>query len=57
MIHIAGTRMKRAGIDGLSRGDFLEGMMKGIDPLTYISLDETAEERMEAPVSAWVKTW
>jgi hypothetical protein len=28
VIHIAGTRMKVVGIDGLSRGNLLEGMMK-----------------------------
>lgn len=27
VIHIAGTRMKASGIDGLSCGDFLEGMV------------------------------
>lgn len=32
--HIAGTRMKASGVDGLSRGDMLERMLKvGADPM------------------------
>ena len=27
VIHIAGTRIKNRGVDGLSRGDLLDGMM------------------------------
>ena len=38
VIHLAGTRMKRAGIDGLSRGDILEVMMTGKNPLDFIPL-------------------
>ena len=38
VIHVAGTRMKEAGIDGLSRGDFMEGMMSpGSNPLVLDS--------------------
>jgi hypothetical protein len=34
VIHIAGTRMKASGVDGLSRGDMLERMLKvGADPM------------------------
>jgi hypothetical protein len=37
VIHIAGTCMKAAGIDGLSRGDLLEGMMQSTtDPWRFI---------------------
>ena len=45
VILIAGTRMKMAGIDGLSRGDLLEGMMAGKYPLRYVPLDEGAGHR------------
>ena len=45
IIHIAGTRMKELGIDGMSRGDFLEGMMKDEDPLQYVPLNKGVNER------------
>ena len=32
-IHVAVTRIKAWGVDGLSGGDLLEGMMAGEDPL------------------------
>ena len=43
VVHVAGTRLKAAGIDGLS--DFLEGIMKGKSPLEYLPLNEGANER------------
>ena len=36
LIHVAGTRMKSWGIDGLSRGNLMEGMMAGEDLLSFI---------------------
>ena len=39
-VHVAGTRMKRAGIVGLSRGDILEGTITGQNPLEFIPLNE-----------------
>ena len=45
VIHVEVTRMKRAGIDGLSRGDILEGMIIGQNPLDFITLNESADER------------
>ena len=57
VIHVAGTRMKMSGIDGLSRGNLLEGMMAGKDPLTFIPLDEDADERSDGRVSQWVQSW
>ena len=56
VIHIAGTRMKETGIDGLSRGDFLEGIMAGGDPLSYLPLDQGAIER-EPTVENWIRDW
>jgi hypothetical protein len=38
LIHVAGTRMKDQGTDGLSRGDLLEGVMKGNVFLGYIPI-------------------
>ena len=41
-IHVDGIRMKSWGIDGLSRGDLMEGMMAGKDPLSFIPLSKGA---------------
>ena len=49
-IHTAGTRMKRAGIGGLSCEDFLEDVMAGRSPLKFIPLDEGADERSDSRV-------
>jgi hypothetical protein len=58
VIHIAGTRMKEgAGIDGLSRGDMLEGMMAGRNPLSYLPLSLNANERSAGKVEEWVRSW
>jgi hypothetical protein len=57
VIHIAGTRMKEAGIDGMSRGDMLEGMMAGIDPLSFLPLGLDANERSKGKVEEWVRSW
>ena len=57
VIWIAGTRMKKAGIDGLSRGDLLEGMMAGADPLSFVPLNEDASERSHGRVEEWVNSW
>jgi hypothetical protein len=57
VIHVAGTRMKRSGIDGLSRGDFLEGIMAGQDPLSFIPLNEGADDRVMGRVQTWVESW
>lgn len=57
VIWIAGTRMKKAGIDGLSRGDLLEGMMAGADPLSFVPLNEHADERSLCRVSLWIQSW
>ena len=57
VIHTVGTRMKRADIDGLSRGDFLEDMMIGRNPLDYIPLNEGAGARANEQVEEWVQSW
>ena len=56
VICIAGTCMKRVGIDGLSRGDFLEGMMTRMNPLDYIPLNEGAGVRSNGRVEDWVQS-
>ena len=43
VIHVAGTMTKIAGIDGLSQGDLLEGMMTCQNPLDSIPLNESAD--------------
>ena len=40
--HIAGTRMIEAVIDGILRVNNLEGTMRGVNPLKFVSVDEGA---------------
>ena len=54
VIRVAGTRMKSWGVDGLSRGDLLEGMMGGQYPLSFIPLSIGANERSSGRVKEWV---
>ena len=56
VIHVAGTRMKELGIDGLSIGDFLEGVMAGKMPLEILPLDFLALER-EGGIKKWIRNW
>ena len=55
-VWISGTRMIAQGGDGLSRGDFSSGVMKGEDYLQYLPLHQTAFERLEG-FQATVKGW
>lgn len=58
VVHVAGTRMKWAGIDGLSRGDLLEGMMQSsAHPLSFLPLSQSAEDRMPGKIKEWVDSW
>ena len=57
VIHVAGERMKRLGIDGLSRGDLLEGMMTNQNPLDFIYLNKSADERLGGRVVSWINSW
>ena len=57
VIHVAGTRMKAWGVYGLSRGDLLEGMMAGEDPLSFIPLSEGIIERSKGRVDKRIKSW
>ena len=54
--HIAGTRMIESGIDGLSRGDKSEGIMKGIDILSFVPLHLSPRDRSPL-VKDWINSW
>jgi hypothetical protein len=56
LIHVAGTRMIGQGSDGLSRGDFTEGVMSGKSMISYVPLDKSAMDRDPA-LEPWVKSW
>lgn len=55
VIHVAGTRQKEAGIDGLSRRDLLEGILAGRDTLSHIPLGAGALERSGGDVEIWIR--
>jgi hypothetical protein len=56
VVHVAGTRMIAQGTDGLSRGIFLEGVVRGEDMLSFVDLSRTATERHPG-VLDFVKSW
>ena len=56
VFHIAGTRMIECGIDGLSRGDKLEGVMKGEELLSFVPIHKSPLER-NAQVFDWINSW
>jgi hypothetical protein len=56
VVHVAGTRMIAQGTDGLSRGIFLEGVMRGKDMLAFMDLSQTAVERYPG-VLEFVMSW
>ncbi len=55
--HISGRRMISSGVDGLSRGDRLEGMMAGGHPLSFVPFDEGANDRSAGGVERWIRSW
>ena len=42
MVRISGTRMIKAGIDGILRGNNLGGTMRGLNPLKLVLVYEGA---------------
>jgi hypothetical protein len=56
LVHVSGERMKWQGTDGLSRGNLLEGVMKGENMLTYVPLHLPALER-SPKLLAWIRSW
>ena len=56
IIHIVGTHMIEAGIDGLSRGNNFGGMMRGLNPLKCVPLGKGDMERSEK-LDPWMRSW
>jgi hypothetical protein len=56
LVHVSGERMKWQGSDGLSRGNLLEGVMKGTNMLDYVPLSKTALERSKG-LEQWIRSW
>ncbi len=56
LVHVAGTRMIAQGTNGLSRGSFLEGVVRGEDMLSFLDLSQTAFSRSHTLLD-FVKSW
>ena len=56
VIHISGARMIAQGTDGLSRFNFLEGVMTGQNILNYVPLHESALDRSKSLLK-WLQSW
>jgi hypothetical protein len=56
VFHVAGTRMIESGIDGLSRGDKLEGIGKGVSVTKFVPIHLAPMERSNMLLE-WVYTW
>jgi hypothetical protein len=56
MVHIPGIRMIAQGTDGLSRGDFTEGVMAGQNMLLHVPVHCTALERQPS-IYDWLSQW
>ena len=47
--------MKGSGIDGLSRGGILEGILQGENPLMFLPLNELVWKRNKVRVQEWIR--
>ena len=56
VVHVAGTRMIKQGTDGLSRGDLLEGVLKGKTMMSFVPLHLAATDA-EASLKPWIESW
>jgi hypothetical protein len=56
VIHVSGKRMIAQGTDGISRGDFTQGVMKGDSMLRYVPLHLNALERQPNGMEAFLKS-
>jgi hypothetical protein len=56
IFHVSGKRMIKQGTDGLSRGNFTEGSMKGKSVIEYIPFNLTALERSPT-LKPWLDSW
>jgi len=54
-IHVAGSRMISQGTDGLSRGDFSEGVMCGSTMMSFIPIHLTALAR-SSTLKGWIES-
>jgi hypothetical protein len=57
MLHISGKRMKATGVNSLSRGDHMEGMMAGDDPTSFLPFHLGADTQLQGRVGKWVRSW
>jgi hypothetical protein len=57
VIHISGKQMKVSGVVVLSRGDLIEGMMAGRDPLLFIPFNKGADDLLGGRVLVWIRSW
>ena len=53
VVHVAGTRMIKQGTDGLSRGDLLEGVLKGKTMMSFVPLYLGAID-VEPSLKTWI---
>ena len=44
------------GTDALSRGDLLEGVLKGQSMVSFVPLHESVVERQPS-IKGWIKSW
>jgi hypothetical protein len=56
LIHVSGKRMIAQGTDGCSRGVLMEGVMAGLDMLSFVDLGKTGVERYP-PLLDWIRSW
>jgi hypothetical protein len=56
VFHVSGTRMIESGIDGLSRGDKLEGIGKGESVNNFVPIHLTPLTRSKG-LRDWIETW
>ncbi len=57
VLHISSKMMKATGVNGLSRGDHMEGMMAGDDPMFFLPFHMGVDTRSQGRVGKWVWSW
>ena len=56
LCHVAGERMNYQGIDGLSRGNLLEGEMKGEEMINFVPLQLASLDCCNG-LEDWIRSW
>ena len=56
LIHVSGKRMIAQGTDGLSRGNFNEGIMQGKSMMSFVPLAQSAVTRSPT-LKGWTESW